>query len=209
MYNTETIVKKFISIHGNNYNYSKVIFLKTTAKVCIVCPIHGEFFQTPNAHLKGQGCPICGKEKKRISKTYTNKEFINKSKNIFGDLYDYSKVNYINSKEKVCVICKEHGDFYIEPNAFLMGRGCPKCGNSNKGKQKDVFKKEIREYIFSIVDKKNVITNYSFNNENIDIFISNKNVAINFISLKKHNEKYVNDKRCFQKKSDLLEKNNI
>ena len=209
MYNTETIIKKFISIHGNHYDYSKVNFIKTTEKVCIVCPFHGEFYQTPNAHLKGQGCPVCGKEKKRISKTYTNKDFINKSKKIYGDLYDYSEVNYVNSKEKVCIICKEHGNFYIEPNAFLMGRGCPKCGNSNKGKRKSAFMKDVIEYIYSIEDKKNVITNYSFNDENIDIFISNRNVGINFISLKKHNEKYVSDKRYFQKKSDLLEKHKI
>ena len=27
--------------------------------VCIICPIHGEFWQKPGKHLIKQGCPIC------------------------------------------------------------------------------------------------------------------------------------------------------
>ena len=61
MYTTKDIIKKFNNIHNGKYDYSKVNYVKTTVKVDIICPIHGEFKQTPQAHLKGQGCPLCGR----------------------------------------------------------------------------------------------------------------------------------------------------
>jgi len=135
MYTTEKIINRFKEIHGDKYDYSKVVFVKTTIKVCIICPEHGEFWQEPHAHLKGQGCPKCGLNKRIKSKTNTNEEFINKAKLIYGDEYDYSLVNYVNNKTPIEVICKKHGVFKISPNSHIgkHHRGCPKCGNSKKG----------------------------------------------------------------------------
>ena len=39
----------------------------------------------------------------------TTEEFIKKAREVHGDRYDYSKVEYVNKKTKVCIICKEHG----------------------------------------------------------------------------------------------------
>ncbi len=54
-------------------------------------------------------------------------EFIEKSKNVHGDKYDYSKVEYLGATEKVCIICPEHGPFYQIPNSHSRGKGCLKC----------------------------------------------------------------------------------
>ena len=59
---TKTFIEKAKVIHGN-YDYSKTIYENTLKNVEIICPIHGEFWQSPNAHLKGSGCPECGKLK--------------------------------------------------------------------------------------------------------------------------------------------------
>ena len=136
MYKTDEVINKFKLVHGNKYDYSKTDFIKTTVKVCIICPEHGEFWQEPHAHLKGQGCPKCGLKQRIISKTNTLEEFIDKSNKIHYNYYDYSKVNYINNKEKISIICPEHGEFMIQPGAHLQGRGCPRCGNSKKGTYK-------------------------------------------------------------------------
>lgn len=56
----EDFIKKAIEIHNDYYDYSKVKYVKTSLKVKILCPIHGEFEQTPNKHLVGQGCKLCG-----------------------------------------------------------------------------------------------------------------------------------------------------
>ena len=49
----------------------------------------------------------------------TTKKFIDKAKNIHKDKYDYSLVEYINSKTKVKIICKEHTVFEQKPNTFI------------------------------------------------------------------------------------------
>ena len=143
MYTTEKIIKKFKTIHGDKYDYSKVDFIKTTIKVCIICPEHGEFWQEPHAHIKGQGCPKCGIIKRSINKTNTTKQFIEKAKTIHGDKYDYSKVKYINTKTKVCIICSEHGEFWQEPHNHLQGNGCFQCANLLKGSTLKIGKDEF------------------------------------------------------------------
>jgi hypothetical protein len=94
--------------------------------VCIKCPIHGEFWQEANSHLRGRGCPDCDNDIRRKSSEQFIKEAIEKH----GNKYDYSKVDYVNNKTKVCIICPEHGEFWQEPNSHLQGKGCPKCNSS-------------------------------------------------------------------------------
>ena len=53
--------------------------------------------------------------------------FIEKANHIHKNKYDYSLVNYINSKTKVKIICKNHGVFEQSPSKHILKRGCPKC----------------------------------------------------------------------------------
>lgn len=101
------IVSKFKSIHGEKYDYRLVNYKNNYTKVEIICKEHGIFSQNPNKHLKGQGCSGCSRTKK-----LTNAEFILRSNNIHANKYDYSLVNYSSLREKVTIICKEHGNFY-------------------------------------------------------------------------------------------------
>lgn len=52
-------IQDFITVHGDKYDYSKVKYIKDNEKVCIICPKHGEFWQTPSNHIQGHGCPKC------------------------------------------------------------------------------------------------------------------------------------------------------
>ena len=123
----EEFIDKAKKVHNDKYDYSKVEYINNKTKVCIVCPIHGEFWMKPNNHLLKQGCPKCGIETIRFSQRFTTQEFIKKAKEIHGDIYDYTKVNYINSKTKVCIICPIHGEFWQTPYGHLHYKGCPKC----------------------------------------------------------------------------------
>ena len=118
--------EKASCVHNNKYIYSKVKYIDAVTKVCIICPEHGEFWQAPSKHLEGHGCPKCAGLKK-----HTNGEFIEKAKEIHGNKYDYSKVNYINNKTPVCIICPEHGEFWQKPNDHLSGHGCHECNCHN------------------------------------------------------------------------------
>ena len=123
----EEWIQKVKEIHGNKYDYSKVKYKNASTKVCIICPEHGEFWQLPSSHLKGCGCAECGLKKRVLKQTFTKAEFIQKAKEIHGNKYDYSKIEYINSQTKVCIICPEHGEFWQTPNKHLNGQGCAKC----------------------------------------------------------------------------------
>lgn len=89
------------------------------------------FSQNANSHLRGIGCPKCGAEKAIKKRLSTKETFIEKAIQIYKNLYDYSKVKYINSKTSVCIICSKHGGFYQTPNTHLNGHGCPKCAKRN------------------------------------------------------------------------------
>ena len=53
--------------------------------------------------------------------------FVEKAIKIHGDKYDYSKVEYKNTREKVIIICKKHGEFLQTPSKHLSGHNCSKC----------------------------------------------------------------------------------
>ena len=121
------------AVHGDKYDYSKVKYVNGRTKVCIVCPKHGDFYQTPDSHLKGRGCKKCANEISSSKKRLSTADFIQKAISVHGDLYDYSKVNYINAQTKVCIRCPIHGEFYQTPNSHTQGNGCKKCSHQLLG----------------------------------------------------------------------------
>lgn len=124
--NNEQFIKKANKIHNNKYDYSLVEYINAKTKIKIICPIHGEFEQTPDNHLQGQQCGKC----RGLHKT--NNDFIKEAKEIHGNKYDYSLIEYIDRKTKVKIVCKEHGVFEQLTYAHLYGQGCPKCIGLNK-----------------------------------------------------------------------------
>jgi uncharacterized C2H2 Zn-finger protein len=119
----DVFIKRANEVHNNFYNYSKTNYTGADRKVIIICPEHGEFKQQSSVHLIGCGCPQCGGAIK-----HTLNDFIQKANKIHNNKYDYSKVNYINSKTKVIIICPEHGEFSQIPSSHLNGCSCLKCG---------------------------------------------------------------------------------
>lgn len=136
----DTFIEKANQIHNNKYDYSKVEYKSGSKKVCIICPEHGEFWQTPNNHLANHGCPDCSGRGK-----LSTEKFIKKAKEVHGDKYDYSKVNYINSSSKVEIICPKHGSFWQQANSHLRGTGCPQCAFERTNKQKFLTTEEFIE----------------------------------------------------------------
>jgi len=123
---TNTFISKATIIHGDRYNYSKVVYVNAKTKVTIICKEHGEFTQTPSNHLSNFNCHKCSNNFKLD--TYN---FIKKAKKIHGDRYDYSKVEYFNTDTPVIIICKEHGEFKQIPNFHINRKcNCPKCVNN-------------------------------------------------------------------------------
>ena len=160
---TEQFIEEARQVHGDKYDYSKVNYINNSTKVCIICPEHGEFWQRPNDHLSGQGCPACGKEKCADDSRLTSEQFIEKARKVHGDKYDYSKVEYINARTKVCIICPEHGEFWQKPNDHLSGQGCPFCAGNVKLTSEQFIEKAMQvhgdKYDYSKVEYVNSATN--------------------------------------------------
>ena len=133
---TEQFIEEARKVHGNKYDYSKVKYNGTHIKVCVVCPKHGDFLQRPSDHLSGLGCNLCS------NPVHDSQSFIEESKKVHGDKYNYSKVDYVNSKTKVCIICYKHGEFWQKTSNHLGGSGCPKCKSSHLERELRLFFEE-------------------------------------------------------------------
>ena len=208
----EWFVEESRKVHGDKYDYSKVKYSRRDKNVCIICPEHGEFLQTPGNHLKGCGCPSCGGNKK-----YTLEKFIQKAKSIHGDKYDYSNVNYVNMNTKICIICREHGEFWQTPNCHLNRHyGCPVCDESH-------LEKDIRQFLIENGIK--YIQEYNdkwLGRQFADFYLPNhkiiiecqgeghfKPVRFNGISWKEAKKNYLNTIRLDEEKKHKCDKNKI
>ena len=89
-----------IGLHGNKYNYSKVYYVNMRTDVHILCDEHGSSYQKAGSHISGSGCFRCGLERSRKDLRKTTEQFIQQARQVHGDLFDYSKVVYVNKKQK-------------------------------------------------------------------------------------------------------------
>src|SRR3989304_6359270 len=67
-----------------------------------------------------------------MTRKSTKEIFVKKAKEIHFNRYDYSKVDYVNNRVKVMIVCFEHGLFEQSPDNHLRNKGCPDCGNIRK-----------------------------------------------------------------------------
>lgn len=123
---TQQYVTEVRARHGGKYDYSEVAYRGWREKVTIICPVHGPFLQAPTKHRAGDGCPACGGTVKP-----NTDEFIERARAIHGDLFDYSEVEYVNAREKIRIICREHGPYEQTPSGHYKHSGCPKCRARN------------------------------------------------------------------------------
>lgn len=125
----ETFIQKAQSVHGDYYDYSKVVYEKSNKKVEIICPIHGSFFKRPNGHITGkQGCPICGTLSGADKQKLTHKEVVSRISTLYDNRYDVIG-EYTNITDTIEVKCSIHNDvFYPVANNILNGKeACPEC----------------------------------------------------------------------------------
>lgn len=203
----EEYIKRVTEKHNGKYDYSKTIYVGKRNKIDIICPIHGLFKQLAGNHLRGQGCPECGKEKvqerngdyKNARKNITTfKEDITK---IFGDIYEVVS-DYKNNKTKIEVYCKEkykdgteHGSFFARPDCLIQGHGCPKCSAN-----KSYSEKELMSFIQDNYHGE-IISGYrGFDNQKeIDIYLPDIKVGFEYNGLLWHSSKYAKNNSMLNK----------
>lgn len=120
-YGIDDFVLKSRAHHGDKYDYSLVDYSKSSDKVKIICPNHGVFEQTAVSHMNGKGCMAC------YMNRVTTRVYVENAREVHGNKYDYSLVDYVCSKDKVKIICPNHGVFEQTAGEHVRGVGCAKC----------------------------------------------------------------------------------
>lgn len=126
--------EKALNYFLNKYNSEKyeLIEFESCHKVTVKCKICGTIRTTTADNIYRYGCPNCGLTRGSQAQRLTKEQFIYNAKQIHGDYYDYSKVEVIDYKTKVCIICPKHGEFWQSPHKHYGDRcGCPKCASSH------------------------------------------------------------------------------
>jgi len=164
----EEFINRAIAIHGNKYDYSKVVYINSTTDVCIICHKHGEFWQTPVGHLQGRGCKDCWSE--RLSKATKGKPKISARKMLFG-------VAYVDVDYAVC-----------KTNAYVVW--CDmlrRCYSEKYHKKKPTYKG------CSVCEEWLLFSNFKrwFDENHIDGYVLDKDILF------KNNKVYSPDTCCF------------
>lgn len=114
---------------AGQYTFRNLNFKNNKSEVILICPKHGEFSIKVFRIMQGFGCQTCARQKGQKSKN--NEEYISQLKEKHLDLiYDLSKVNYVNAKTKIILICKKcNKEFLHNPRSILnnFARACPFC----------------------------------------------------------------------------------
>lgn len=148
-------IKRCVKKHGNIYDYSKVNLIDTKTKVEVICKEHGSFYPTPSNHMNGSKCPKCAIIKKSESQKITFEEFIEKSNKIYNNLYHYINPGIFDYKSPIKAICKNHGEFILNPERHIInGQSCALC-----------TKEKMKVSKFEFIERCNKIHNYKYNYE--------------------------------------------
>lgn len=219
--------QKFIfesnKIHNNKYDYTLIEYVNRNKKVKIICPVHGIFEQIPKNHLNGFGCSKCTGNNKK-----STKEFIEISKKLFGEKFDYTLTEYLGMSYKVKLICKEH-NFIFEINAhnhLYHKFSCPLCNNKSirlrrlekikENKLKGhplmpVFNLKACEYFDGIMKKENINIQHALNGG--EYYIKELGYWLDGYDLKNNTVYEYYEKHHFTKnglrKKDIIRENEI
>ena len=206
----QLFIEQAIKLHGNKFDYSKSDYVKQKTPIQIKCPIHGEFYQTPEKHIakNSKGCPECW----FVVRSEMNKNFIPKKKEIlckekflekcnkkFSNKYSYDLTDYTGvTGETIKITCPIHGEFRNKPiNHIISGTGCPKCGllqkDSSKTYQYDETIEELTkqyggDYEYPEYNKKT----YKNRRSSIDIICKKHGL------FKKSVQKHLSGQACYQ-----------
>ena len=127
---TEEFKKEANIVHKGKYGYDDAVYVNNKSRVIIKCPIHGKFEQEAGMHIRGAGCPECGKERIKLKQSLTTEEFIERANKVHDGKYGYDDTVYVNTRSKVTIKCPIHGNFKQLAHCHLQGHGCPKCNSS-------------------------------------------------------------------------------
>ena len=143
----EQVINSFKEVHGDAFDYSKVVYVDTHTPVEVYCKKHDfTFTPTPKNHKKGSGCTQCGREAQMEKAKKDFDKFKQEMFDLYGDQYDFNNSKYVNTKTELTAICKTHGEFSKAPFSLLNGSACDECcKKQTKYNNKEMFIEEAKK----------------------------------------------------------------
>lgn len=186
-YNQARFLKIARDKWGDRWDYSKVVYVNSLTPIIVGCPLHGDFSQRPDTHLRRQvGCRKCN------GKGLDTEEFLTRVKDTWGERWDVSGSTYHTTKDKVLMKCVEHGDFYQLPESIVAGHvGCPKC----KPYQVSSYEKDLHQQIIDLgfedvqLSVRGLLPN---SRQEIDLYIPSLRIGIEINGVYYHSEQFRN-----------------
>ena len=127
----EQFIERAKKKHCDKFDYSRVDYKNSQTRVMIICKTCScEFTQVPNSHLQGYGCDKCAHRINHENQKLSEDEIIKRAKEVHGDKYDYSNINYVNSQMPIDIKCNKCNNIFqqLYTNHIIQKQGCPNCG---------------------------------------------------------------------------------
>ena len=141
----EQFIEEARKVHGDKYDYSNVEYVNNYTKVCIICPEHGEFWQTPHNHIgQKNGCPKCGHNRSHLEEEVAmflveNAIIYEEQKKFPWLKYDYPlSLDFFLPDYDIAIECQ--GEQHFKPIEYFGG-----VNQLNYIKDRDKKKKELCE----------------------------------------------------------------
>lgn len=183
---TAALIEAFRQAHGERYDYSLVKSTRVSQKAEIVCRKHGAFKQLAADHMQGRGCRQCYAETIGERDRKPHDALIAQFIEVHGERYDYSLVEYKGNKQRIKIVCPDHGEFEQIASDHLNGSVCPKCVNMRDPKAN----REIYDFILSL-GVEPVREYQPFDDRRaIDVYVPSCRVGIEHNGLVWHSEKF-------------------
>ena len=181
MMTKEEFIEKATVIHGNKFDYSSVTdTAKRSDKVKIICPIHGDFFQSYSRHVICKyGCNKCKYKIIASIRSDGKEKFIEKAISVHNDAYDYSDVIYVNARTKVKIKCNKCKKIIImTPDNHIRGE-C-ECFNCFKSKGEKKVQKILDKYNLQYDTQKTFETCKDIGYLKFDFYLTELNICIEY-----------------------------
>jgi len=172
--NINFFIEKANIIHNNKYDYSKTEYISSNKKLKIICPIHGEFLQTPHSHLSGNGCSICSSSRGELTiKNFLAKNNFNfEQQKKFDDCKNKQKLSFDFYLNNYNVLIEFDGRQHFMAINFFGGEKGLKLRQANDKIKNDYCK------------KKNIrLIRISYKVKNIEEYLENKLKELKIIIL--------------------------
>jgi len=194
---TDSFLIKAKEVHGDKYDYSKVVYNGYGGFIIIICPVHGGFRQRAGGHTSGKGCKQCALQFNGNTLRGTTEGFIKKSKAIHGNKYDYSLVVYTTTHSTVKIVCPDHGVFDQIASNHMRGWCCPKCATlQSKGESELVT--WLRSLDVHVIERSRKI----IAPKELDLYLPDFKLAIEYNGIYWHSEDTGKGKLYHKNKTD-------